>query len=78
MCSLPNNTEFVMVRNAGVGDSENGQVRNSGVLYAPEILKSLAKTIRINLTRTQKHTVPPHGFVFSFAFHCFTFYGFMI
>lgn len=83
MCSLPNNAEFVMLRNAGVGGSENGRVRNSGVHYSPEILKGLAKTVRINLNGTQRGTVAsPHPHpsfcFFSFTFHCFTFHGFMV
>lgn len=67
MSSLPNNAEFVMLRNAGVGGSENGRVRNSGVHYSPEILKGQAKTVRINLNGTQRHTVapPPPWFCFS-------------
>lgn len=76
MSSLPNNAEFVMLRNAGVGGSENGRVRNSGVHYSPEILKGQAKTVRINLNGTQRHTVappPPHGFVFQFYFPLFHF-----
>lgn len=53
MCFLPDSTELALLRNAGVGDiSENVRVGISGVLYSPEILIDLAKSVRINLTRT--------------------------
>ena len=52
MCFLPDSTELALLRHAGVGGiSENVRVGISGVLYSPEILIDLAKTVRISLAR---------------------------
>ena len=52
---LSDSTRLFKLRNTGIGDvTENGRIGNLGFCSSPETLKDLVKTVRINLSRTER------------------------